>query len=334
MERELLTQIPKVELHCHLDGSISLDFLKSIYSKDKEELRKEVVAPNICKNLTEYLSCFPLLTRSLNTERSLIEAVLDLAMQAVNENVIYLEIRFSPYYVANEDMSDDQAVQAVLRGIELAQAAYNITIELILCMMRGKDNCSIYELAYKYYGKGVCGLDLAGNEQKYGFLDQDINILNQAKNDGIPFTLHAGETGNIENVLIAIKLGAKRIGHGIAAAQSKIVCEYLRQENICLELCPTCNIQTRASKSWDSYPLEIFSSRNIKLSINTDNRTVTNTTMTQEFSRIKKYFHLNTSQLIEFSESAIQAAFLSQEKKTDLQCQIDNEIKKFGRNCD
>lgn len=334
MEEEQLIEIPKVELHCHLDGSVSLDFLENIYSRGREDLRREVMAPELCENLTEYLNCFPLLTRSLSTERSLIEAVLDLAVQAAKENVIYLEVRFSPYYVSNNNMSEQQAVQAVLRGIELAEAAYDITIGLILCMMRGKDNDSIYQLAYKYYENGVCALDLAGNEQKYGFPTSDINILKRAKKDGIPFTLHAGETGNLTNVLVAIQLGAKRIGHGIAAAKSKVVCEYLHHENICLELCPTCNIQTRASESWDRYPLDLFYSRNVRLSINTDNRTVTNTTLTKELSKVRKYFHLPTRRIVEFTEIALQSAFLSQGKKDSLQRKIEHKIQKIRRNGD
>ncbi|MER0122482.1 adenosine deaminase [Streptococcus sp. ZJ93] len=332
MDEEFLRRLPKVELHCHLDGSISLDFLKKVYNKTEHDVIKmlanSVIAPEKCQNLTEYLRCFSLLTGALKTEHSLQLAVLDVARQAIKENVIYMELRFAPEYVANEAMSMEQAVLAVVEGIHLAKSMYKIKIGLILCMMRGKNNQEIFNLAVKYYQNGVNGLDLAGNEVKHGFSELDKKLFTIAKSEGVPFTIHAGETGSVENVLMAVQLGASRIGHGIALSNSKVATDFIKGFPVTLELCPICNIQTGASTSWSQYPFQFFIDHGIQVTLNTDNRTVSNTSLTKEFQTISHHFDLTRERATKLVDNAIDAAFVSSNVKQELrrQCaEFDSE---------
>ncbi|MGT2950529.1 adenosine deaminase [Streptococcus cuniculi] len=325
MDEAQLRRLPKVELHCHLDGSISLDFLKKVYNKTEHDAIKMladlVIAPDKCQNLTEYLRCFSLLTGALKTEHSLQLAVLDVAQQAIKENIIYMELRFAPEYVANEAMSMEQAVLAVVEGIRLAQSLYKIKIGLILCMMRGKDNQQIVHLASKYYQNGVNGLDLAGNEVKYGFSALDQTLFARAKSEGVPFTIHAGETGSVENVLMAVQLGASRIGHGIALSNSKVATDFIKGFPVTLELCPICNIQTGASPAWSQYPFQSFIDDGIQVTLNTDNRTVSNTSLTKEFLTISHHFNLTKETAKKLVEDAIDAAFVAPDVKQELRRQ-------------
>lgn len=331
-----IKHLPKIELHCHLDGSVDIFTLKNLADKAKKDLTteqiiKEVIAPKPCQNLTEYLRCFPLTTSLLQSEKEMILAVLSIAKQAVEENVKYIELRFSPEFISHANFSMEQVVNSAIIGKDYAETIYDIKIGLILCLMRGRNdetNFEVIELAKKYYPK-ISALDLAGDETKYPMplykeMFERISFYN------IPFTIHAGETGSLENIKEAISFGAKRIGHGIALAKDLNFADEIIKNNITLEMCPSCNIQTRASSAWEVYPLKTFFDKGVAITINTDNRTVSDTTLTNEFIAIDSHIMpLTLKDYKTLTMNALNAAFLNDLEKNKIEQKIITDLSNF-----
>lgn len=325
----LIKQLPKIDLHCHLDGSVSLQQVQrnlALLSEPLPEtiLKKLIVAPQQCENLTEYLQCFEMLKRSLSNQQLILLGVLDICRQASEEHLVYLELRFSPYHLSSEQFSMEEVVLAVIEAVQQAQQHYPVKVGIILCMMRSRSlqiNQQVLQLSLKYRA-AICGVDLAGNEQKYPTKLYQI-LLNEVVQAGLPLTVHAGETGNPDNIRDAVQQGAKRIGHGIAAMQDEQLIQLLATKGVTLELCPVCNVQTRASHSWAAYPFAtFFKEQQLHVTINTDNRTVSNTSLTREFLTLQEHFGLTVEEMKQLTLNSLAASFTSEQEKQRLARQI------------
>ena len=277
---EDIKNMPKIELHLHLDGSVNLDLASKLSNLPLETIKEKMVAKDKCQNLTEYLTKFDFPISLMQTKENLIKIAKTLIQDLENDNVIYAEIRFAPMQHINKGLSLDEIILTILEGLKSEKVKTN----LILCLMRNHDyetNLNVINLAEKYLNKGVCAIDLAGDEIKY-----DINnfqkLFKTAKEKHIPFTIHAGETSSSTAVITAINYGAKRIGHGIKVVNDKQAKELIRQKDILLEVCPTSNVQTNVIDTYSHHPILNFYKKNIPVSINTDNRTVSNITLTEE----------------------------------------------------
>jgi adenosine deaminase len=325
-----ILEMPKVELHCHLDGSISPEAVATIADKTgrpappQTTLRQAMTAPEDCKSLSEYLSCFDFVLDYLQSEAALEIAGCDVVRQAALDNVVYIEVRFSPMLFCKEGLKPHQAVEAVLRGLDKSQAEHNIKAAAILCMMRHMDeqaNQIVLDLARNYLNSGVCAVDIAGDEAAYP-MENYINLFRQADKHSIPYTVHAGECGNAENVRLAVELGARRIGHGIALAQNPEIAELCIKKRVLLEVCPTSNIQTKAAAGWAQHPFPKLDAMGINICINTDNRTVSQITLNDEYRAVCEHFGYNSKeQMQRFGYRALEGAFLSRDEK--------NKIKKM-----
>ncbi len=312
--------IKKVELHLHLDGSLSHSFYKTMTQEiglamTDEEIRSAVTVPENCTSLVEYLRRFELPTKILQTARALTLATLDLIRQLEAQDVFYAEIRFAPQLHTNCGLTQQQAVEAVLKGVELAkQEQLQIQIGILLCMMvTGTEaaNRETAELAVAYKNKGIAGLDLAGAEGAVPMI-QFKPLFQIAYDAALPFTIHAGECGDYENINQAISFGARRIGHGCAALFSEDCMNLIQREGITLEMCPTSNIQTKAVPSLEEHPIKQFLRRGLLVTVNTDNMTASNTTLTKEYQELKKHLQLTNADLQTVNENALKAAFSQQ----------------------
>lgn len=312
--------IKKVELHLHLDGSLSHSFYKTMTQEiglamTDEEIRSAVTVPENCTSLVEYLRRFELPTKILQTARALTLATLDLIRQLEAQDVFYAEIRFAPQLHTNCGLTQQQAVEAVLKGVELAkQEQLQIQIGILLCMMvTGAEaaNRETAELAVAYKNKGIAGLDLAGAEGAVPMI-QFKPLFQIAYDAALPFTIHAGECGDYENINQAISFGARRIGHGCAALFSEDCMNLIQREGITLEMCPTSNIQTKAVPSLEEHPIKQFLRRGLLVTVNTDNMTASNTTLTKEYQELKKHLQLTNADLQTVNENALKAAFSQQ----------------------
>ena len=239
-----------------------------------------------------------------------------LAKDLEKDEVIYAEVRFCPLLHVEKNSIDDVVV-AMKRGFSKVPT---VKINLIFCMMRNfsfEDNCKIIELTKRFLGKGVVGIDLAGDEAKYktGDFKELFQIIEK---ESIPFTIHAGEADSYESVVDAITFGAKRIGHGIRSIESEVVMSKLEREKIVLEICPTSNINTKAVLSMEIHPIKELINKGVLVTINTDNRTVSNTTLNREYELLREAFNFSDEDFIRFNLNAISCAFISEEEKMKL----------------
>lgn len=313
---EEIKNFKKVELHLHLDGSVLVDTIKDLSNINIDKIKKEMIADSKCKNLTDYLTKFSLPISYMQTKENLIKISKDLINYLKNENVIYAEIRFAPYFHTEQGLKLEDVIDAILEGLKSEYVKTN----LILCMMRNLDfekNLEIINIANKYLNKGVCAIDLAGDENKYPlkYFDELFKI---AKEKNIPFTIHAGENGSFNEIKEAINLGASRIGHGVRAINSFEVQQLIKEKDILLEICPTSNIQTNAIDLYENHPIYKFYKDNIKVCINTDNKTVSNITLTDEYIKLYKTFNFVKDDFIKMNKYAIKKAFISDKEKEEL----------------
>ncbi len=320
-----IERIPKIELHCHLDGSLKLPLVRRLLAErgerySEEELGNLLTAPQDCGSLAEYLEKFDLPIRCLQTEEGLRECAYDLAKNAAEENVRYLEVRFAPSFSTGEGLSIVKILESVQEGLLRAEQETNIHTGIIVCGMRNlppETNRSMLKEAAKLYGSGVVGCDLAGDEKAYPtklFMD----FFELAKKLGMPFTIHSGECGSVENVRTAVAIGARRLGHGIAMCKDASLMKLCAEKRIGVELCPTSNLQTKAVQSMKDYPFLAFYKAGILLSVNTDNRTVSATSCTRELALLQKNYDLSEEVFQKIYRDSVETAFASDDVKHEL----------------
>ncbi|WP_230912809.1 adenosine deaminase [Agrilactobacillus fermenti] len=325
---ETLKQLPKIELHCHLDGSLSLHTIRTLAQMagitvpaDDQALTKLTQVDDQITSLVEYLEKFDFVAPLLQTAPALELAAYDVMRQAAAENVRYIEIRFAPAFSIEKDLTLSTAIQAVLTGIAKAESSLPIKGRLLICGMRqltNQANIDAFQAALPFQSSHhLAGIDFAGNEADFppDVLKPAIEFANQ---HGLAMTLHAGECHCAHNIYEAIKLGAKRIGHGTALYQEPELATFIKANHTCLELCLTSNLQTKAINAISEFPYDLIIKNKLSACINTDNRTVSNTTLTKEYSRFQDHFGTDKAQFLAFNLAGIAAAFCDSKEKTAL----------------
>jgi adenosine deaminase len=299
-------EYPYIDLHLHLDGSLPpatvLKLAKQqgirLPAESIEGLRSFLMVAPDCGDLNEYLEKFELPLQLLQTGEALETAVFDLAEWLTAQEVGYAEIRFAPQLHGRKGMNQTQAVEAALRGVSRAEASEEIhtRLKLILCCMRGDanqaDNLETVRVAAHFRNQGVWGVDLAGAEGLFP-TENFREVFAFAREQQVPFTIHAGEAAGPESIWTALEFGAVRIGHGIAAAQDPELMKVLRDRHIVVETCPTSNLQTKAVQSLSEHPVRKFLEMGFAVTVNTDNMTVSGTSVKQEFELLEQKIGLS-----------------------------------------
>ena len=324
----------RVELHCHLDGSLHIDSVQEMLKEqgiiyEREELRKKLEVEPDCTSLTEYLEKFELPLRCLQTKEGLRRAAYELVRDVSKEGVRYIEVRFAPMLSTERGLSCREVIASVVEGLKAGEQEYGVFASAIVCAMRHhsmEQNMQMLMEARDFVGKGVCALDLAGDESAFP-TSLFRSLFLQAKEWEIPFTIHSGECGSVDNIREAIELGAKRLGHGIALEKSPELRAMCREKGIGIERCPTSNMQTKAVDTFESYPLKQFVDEGLLVSIHTDNRTVSGTSLLAEEGVVREQLQLSQDILNQCTENAIQTAFASEEIKERLMEEFNMEQK-------
>ena len=304
-----MEKLPKIDLHCHLDGSLSLEMIQR--HTDRKVTKEMLSVPDDCKSLTEYLQKFDLPLECLQDEDGLMDGAYTFMKEAAEENIKYVEVRFAPMLSVNDRLSCAQVIEAVRAGMEKGKKEFGVRYGIITCAMRnhtGEQNMKMLMTAREFLGDGVCALDLAGDESSYPN-DRFVGLFDRAREMNMPFVIHSGETGNVDNVRSAIAMGASRIGHGIAMKKDQALLERCAASGIGVEMCPTSNFQTKAVGSWEEYPLMEYMNAGVKVSINTDNRTVSHTSMTGELTKIYHRYGKDENLILKLLENAAETAF-------------------------
>lgn len=307
----------KIELHIHLDGSLKIEYVEKLLNRP---VKNEMIA-NKCQCLTEYLDKFKLPISLLQSKENIENFSYLLGESLIKDDVIYAEIRFCPLFHTSI-INKDEVIKSVISGLHKTPLKFN----LILCMMRNfseDKNIEIIELADKYLNKGVCGIDLAGDEKKYKTANFK-NLFQLISNKHIPFTIHAGEADDYTSINDAISFNTKRIGHGIRAIENYDTIKKLIKNNITLEICPTSNIDTNIYSSIKDHPIKKLIDLGVKVTINTDNRTVSNITLEKEYQKLKNELNFTDNDLLKCNLNAIEASFLTDNEKEELKKRIMN----------
>ena len=308
-----LKLLPKVELHLHLDGSIRLKTASELSNKSIDEVKNLMIAKAKCLNLNESLTKFDLANEIMQTKDNLIRVSKELVEDLKKDHVIYAEVRFAPLLHTKKGLSEEMVVEAVLQGLKDS----DLKVNLILCMMRHfsfEDNLKTIDLAIKYLDKGVVAIDLAGAEAIYP-TSKFEKLFQIAKEKNVPFTIHAGEADGKDSILEAIKFGTKRIGHGVRCIEDNETLNIIKKNNITLEVCPTSNIQTNIFDKYYNHPIKKLYDSNILVTVNVDNMTVSNISLTQEYERLVKSFNFILEDFKIMNINAVNAAFLTDKDK-------------------
>ncbi|MFC6464387.1 adenosine deaminase [Marinilactibacillus sp. GCM10026970] len=331
MNRTQIHKLPKVELHCHLDGSVPVKLLKEMAREQgmDEKVMDKVSAPEDCENLKDYLSCFDVILSVLQTENNLSRAAYAVIEEAHKENVHYLELRFGPLLHLAKGLTSKQAITAVSNGVAKAMQNFSIQVTILICALRSdseKENTQLFKDVYELKDAYVAGIDVAGDEAHYPnkYVQESVKAAGE---NNLQITMHSGECGCAHNVWTAMHLGATRIGHGVAIQNDLEVLKEVQERNVLLELCPTSNVQTRAVKSWEDYPLRLFLEQGIPVSINTDNRTVSSTTLTDEWILCVEHCQITIQEMKDITLNSIQHSFASDDLKEKLMEQIESQYK-------
>lgn len=309
------------ELHLHLDGSLRIETVKELLKEEKidnftfDELKQRMEVQSNCQSLVEYLKRFKYPLKVLQTPESIERVSYELAEDLSKLNMDYSEIRFAPQLSTTMGFSQKQITLAAIKGLERAEKDFGIKCGLILCMMRNKDNFENNEetlkVAYQTLGNTVCAIDLAGAESLFPTkLFEPLFI--KAKDLNLPMTIHAGEVDDKESLEDAIRYGTKRIGHGILAAKYPTIISKLIDNDITLEVCITSNFQTKAMnmKNLDEHPVKYLFEQGVRIALSSDNSTVSNTNIANEFEIAKNILNFDEQDLNKIREYTKEASFL------------------------
>lgn len=306
----------KIELHLHLDGSINIDYANKLIGAD---VKDKLIGTN-STSLKNYLEKFDLPGELLQSYDNIEEFSYLLGKDLEADDVIYAEVRFCPLFHIKE-ISVDRVILAILMGFKRVP---NVKINLIFCMMRHftyEENLEIIKLTKKYLGRGVCGIDLAGDEA--GFKTSTFkDLFDIVKKEKIPFTIHSGEADGPESLKSAIEFGAKRIGHGVRCVEDESILNLIKEKKIYLEVCPTSNLDTKVFNNIKEHSIKELVDNNILVTISTDNRTVSNTNLRNEYSILHDAFNFSDEDFIQFNLNAIDAAFISEDEKMQLRSKL------------
>ena len=334
---QFIQKLPKTDLHCHLDGSLRLDTILELARKqkialptfDRGELFRMIYAGEVCNSLDDYLKAFDITLSVMQTEDALERIAYELAEDAWRENVRYLEVRYAPMLHTRTGLRLTQVVEAVLRGLRTAKREFGIRYGLILCGIRSmsaESSIRMAELCVAFKNRGVVGFDLAGSE-----VNNPAKLHRQAFqlviDNNINCTAHAGEAFGPDSIAQAIhKCGAHRIGHGTRLVENGDLLNYINDHRIPLEVCPSSNLQTKAANGWEGHPVDFFVDYGLRVTINTDNRLITDTTVSKEIWLCHQHYAWTLDQIKDIIIAGFKSAFMPYREKADLLAEISAEL--------
>jgi adenosine deaminase len=311
--------LPKVELHLHLDCSLSYAAVSALDASVTEaEYRRCFVAPPKCTDLADMLSRAPAGFGLMQDEEALRLAVYDLFEQLGYDRVLYAEIRFAPLLHTERGLSANQVVEIVDESVTAASGESGIEARTILCTLRHfseAESLRTARLLTEHEGGSVVGLDIAGDEAGYP-IDEHIPAFRHAIEHGIHRTAHAGEARGPRSVWETLEhFEPSRIGHGVRSIEDTSLVTHLTEEGVHLEVCPTSNVQTDISTTLADHPIERLREAGVALGVNTDGRTLSDVDLTGEYGRLQGAFGWGPEELLAANLSAIGAAFAPTEVK-------------------
>ena len=309
-----LSKLPKIELHLHLDCSVSFKVASELRpSLTLEQFRREFIAPAKCSNLADVLTRATPGFEIMQTERALRLVTIDMFEQLAADNVIYVELRFAPLFHLKEGLTPDDVVGIVDEAARKGSKESGIEARLILCTLRHfteEQGMETARLVERFRGSSVVALDVAGDEAGFPLASQVAAFEFAAQRD-IHRTAHAGEAAGPQSVWETLHLlKPSRIGHGLRSVEDAGLVEYLKQHRIHLEMCPSSNVQTNAVAQHEDHCIDGLMRDGVSVGVNTDSRTMGDLTLNEEYERLQKAFTWTPADFLRCNRHALEAAFI------------------------
>ena len=331
-----LRQLPKAELHCHLDGSLrpatmlelGRDQRVSLPKQTAEELA-EYMRVDDAQHLDDYLRRFDVTISVLQTAEALERAAYELAEDAHEDGVRYLEVRNAPILNVVRGLTLVEAIEAPLRGLSRAENDFGITARFIICSLRQlppESSLDLAKLAVEFKNDGVVAFDLAGAEKGYS-ASLHAEAFRYAREHNLAVTVHAGEGDGANSIHEAVHIcGADRIGHGTRLIEDPELTQYVNDRRIALEVCLTSNVQTRVADSYATHPIREYFDRGLNVTLNTDNRLMSATTLTDEYVVAAEQLGFTIEELAGIALNGFESAFLPWEDRLVLIEEVSDTI--------
>lgn len=313
---------PKVELHLHLDCSLSYQVVQAINPAITQEVyRQTFIAPAKCTDLMDCLTRAQNAIALMQTKDHLRLVVDDLFEQFQQDHVLYAEIRFAPLLHTEQGLSAEEVVDTINTATVEASASTGVEARLILCTLRhysAEQSMQTAKLVERFRGTAVVAFDIAGDEAGRP-LEPHIPAFEYVAQHGISITAHAGEASGPASVWQTLQhLRPSRLGHGVRSIEDPALIDVLRTHRIHLEVCPTSNVQTNTCATYADHPIPRLYDLGLSVGVNTDMRTISNISLSQEYERLHRAFGWEKEQILQCNLHAIQAAFLPDEDKRQL----------------
>lgn len=323
--------LPKVELHLHLDCSLSYEVVNQINPTISYEAYKEsFIAPPKCTDLADYITRAIKGFELMQTKEQLRLVTLDLFKQLKEDHVIYAEIRFAPLQHIYKGLSPKEVVETVNQATEEGINKYGVEAGIILCTLRHyteEQSLETAELVKTFKGSHIVGFDIAADEAGFP-IDNHIKAFSLVRQNGIPCTAHAGEAKGAASVWETLQqLHPQRIGHGVRSAEDKDLLLFLKEKDIHLEVCPTSNIQTNVFDKIENHPLNTIYNSGVSMGLNTDARTISNVSLSSEYGLVRKVFNWGNADFKKCNLEAINHSFAKDETKRKIRSIIEASYK-------
>jgi adenosine deaminase len=333
---ELLQRLPKAELHCHLDGSVRAETLLELareyrqpIPRDDADALREYMRVDDARSLEDYLARFDVTLGVMQTADALERIAYELAIDAARDGVWYIEIRYSPVLNVRRGLSLGEAIEAPLRGLERALKDGGAIGRVIICGLRHLSpdvSMELARLAVAYKQRGVVAFDLAGGELGNPATPHAA-AFSYAREHDLACTCHAGEGADASYVREAVHVcGAHRIGHATRLIEDESLTQYVNDRRIALEICLTSNVQTHAVESYEEHPLRRYYDRGMNVVLNTDNRLMSGTTLTDEYAWAAKALGFTFDELGDIALNSFASAFLPWQERETLVARARAEI--------
>ncbi|TYP95540.1 adenosine deaminase [Fodinibius salinus] len=320
------SSLPKIELHLHLDCSLSYDVVSKLNPDiSKSAYRDSFVAPDKCRDLADYISRSQEAIKLMQTKEALTLVVEDLFKQLQADHVIYAELRFAPLEHTKGELSAVEVVETVSEAVVDQIGETGTEAGIILCTLRHYSEAQsmhTVKLVEQFSDTGVVGFDIAADEAGFP-IDNHISAFEYADEHSLNCTAHAGEARGAASVQETLEyFKPARIGHGVRSAEDEDLLKILKKQDIHLEVCPTSNIQTNVYEGITDHTVDMLFESGVSLSINTDTRTISDVTLTEEYQKLQNVFQWDKDQLIECNLAAIEHAFTTEKIKKQLRQEI------------
>ena len=333
--------IPKIDLHLHLDGAFRFSTIWELAEKQHVQMPKDTLEDYIayirysanCGSVNQYLRMFDAPQLVMQDKDSLSRITFELIEDLYNQGLGYAEIRFAPQFHTQKGMSQFDATEAVLEGRKKALEKYpTMHANILACMMslgspsiNSNQNYETIEVCKKFRNDGVVGIDLAGAEGIVSLIEF-APYFEKAREANLNMTCHAGDSQGPDTVKDSINFGVTRIGHGHHIYEDLELCKIAKEKNITLEICPTSNIQCMTEPSFKEHPAKALYDLGIPVTINTDNPTLAGTTLDIEYDHCINEMGFSKKDIIQMNINSINASFASTEIKTEIRSKLEKAL--------